>query len=383
MSFARTLLVLLAALSIASAQEKALPVYPDSEAGKHAGEEAAVTGKVVAVSKSAKGTTFLNFGDRFPRQTFSGVVLVRDAEKVGDVKAFEGKVVTLTGRIELSQEQKPQMVISAPSQIKLADPGETPAPAPPSPTLVPMPAPSATTPPAAAPPSTPKPAETKKIALGANWSSATQGGEMMRKDLALLFGGAGAASESAEGDPSVVLFADVPFLSPLAVARKRLQLDSSTPSVTKVTSPGLPLGSFSAHAFSGVFAGGFNRLYLITDNANQVVSVLLVDENTRQRTSDLADSMGYHTYNFIGGRVKGSNELVVKHQLATSAPRGVAVVESMLIDPDDRAAPAKPSTTTRTAPASRTARTGKVMERSRWFVPEPVVNLILRCVGNR
>ena len=26
-------------------------------------------------------------------------------------------------------------------------------------------------------------------------------------------------------------------------------------------------------------------------------------------------------------------------------------------------------------------KTGKVIERSRWFVPAPIVNLILRCVG--
>ena len=378
MIFARILsaLVLLATLSVAHAEEKLPPTYPDAEAGKHAGEMAAVTGKVVAVSKSAKGTTYLNFGARFPRQTFSGMVLARDEEKVGDVTTYEGKVVTITGRIELSQDQKAQIAISAASQIKVAEPSETPAPVPPSPVGAPMPA-------VPAPPSAPKPVETKKIVLGANWSSPTQGGAMTRKDLALLFGGAGAASESVEGDPSVMLFADVPFLSPLAAARKLLQLDGVTPSVAKVTSPGLPLGSFSAHAFSGVFAGGFNRLYLIADNANQVVSILLVDENTRQRTSDIADSMGYHTYNFIGGRVKGTGDLVVKHQLATGTPRGLVVVESMLIDPHDGDAPAKPGPAGKTTATTRAARTGKVMERSRWFVPETLVNLILRCVGNR
>ena len=383
MSLPRILLVLLAALPIAAAQEKTLPTYPDSDAAKHAGEEAVVTGKVVAVSKSAKGTTYLNFGDRFPRQTFSGMVLARDAENVGDMKTYEGKAVTVTGRIELSQDQKAQIVITAPTQIKLAEPGETPAPAP-SPASAPMPAASSPPPPAPpVPPSPPKAAETRKIVLGANWNSRSQGGEMTRKDLALLLGGAGAASESVEGDPTVLLFGDVPFLAPLAAARKSLQLEGITPSVTKVTTPGLPLGSFSAHAFSGIFSGGYNRLYLITDNANQVVSILLVDETTRQRTSDVADSMGYHTYNFIGGRVKGTGELVVKHQLTTGAPRGVVVVESMLIDPNDSEVPAKSTTTTKTTKTARPPRTGKVMERSRWFVPVPVVNLILRCVGNR
>ena len=61
----------------------------------------------------------------------------------------------------------------------------------------------------------------------------------------------------------------------------------------------------------------------------------------------------------------------------------LVVVESMLIDPNDGETPAKPGPTGKTAATSRTTRTGKVMERSRWFVPETLVNLILRCVGNR
>lgn len=369
-------------MPLASAQQKSPPAYNATDAGQHAGEEAAVTGKVVAVAKSAKGTTYLNFGDRFPRQTFSGVVLMRDEEKVGDVKIYEGKVVTITGRIELSPDKKPQILISAPAQIKLADASAAPAstsaavtPPMPAPAAAPAPVAALTAPPA------PIPAETKKIVLAQNWSSSPQGGEMTRKDLAALFGDQGTASESLDGDPSILLFADVPFLAPLAVAKKRLQLEGASASVLRVACPGLPLGSFSAHTFSGIFAGGFNRLTLVTDNADQVVSVLLVDETPRQRTSDITDTAGYHTYNFIGGRVKGTNDLVIKHQIALGGPAGVVFVESMLIDPNDGNPPAK-SSSSRTTTTSR-SRTGKVMERSRWFVPKPVVNLILRCVGGR
>ena len=45
--------------------------YSDAEAGKHAGDEATVTGKVASVTKSGKGTVYVNFGDKFPRQTTS------------------------------------------------------------------------------------------------------------------------------------------------------------------------------------------------------------------------------------------------------------------------------------------------------------------------
>ena len=367
----------------AHAQQKLVPAYTEAEAAQHAGEEAAVTGKVVAVSKSAKGTTYLNFGDRFPRQTFSGVVLARDEAKVGDLTSFEGKAVTVTGRIELSPDKKPQILISGPTQIKLAEPASASASAstsPPAP--APMPVPSPAVPAPGAPPA--KPAEARKIVLAPNWNSPTQGAEMTRKDLAAIFAGQGAASESVEGDPTVVLFGDVTFLAPLAAAKKRLQLDGQTSSVIKVTCPGLPLGSFTAHGFSGIFAGGFSRLYLVTDVADQVVSVLLVDENTRQRTPDVTDTTGYHTYNFINGRVKGTSDLVVKHQIVPDAPRGVVVLESMLIDPKSADPAVKSASTSRsTTGTSRSSRTGKVMERSRWIVPVPIVNLIMRCVGNR
>lgn len=360
---------LLAISAPARAQPKPVATYPDTEAAVHVGEEAAVTGKVVAVSKSAGGLLYLNFGERFPRQTFSGVVFTRDQEKVGDVQIYEGKVVTITGRIEAGPNQKPQIVISAPGQVKL---GEPPAPPPVVAQTPAMPAPPG------APPAKPR----RAIILAPRWNSPTQGGEMTRRDLAMLFGTLGKASEETAGDPAMMIFGDITFLLPLAEARKRLKLEGATSSEVKVATPGLPLGSFSAHFYQGVFEGGFNRLALITDGGEQVVSVLLVHDNPRARTGELTDVAGYHTYNFINHRVKGAKDLLIKHE-AAATPAGLVVVESRLIDPTDPDLAAPQSrTSTRTA-TPRTSRTGKVLEYSRWYVPRPVVNLILRCVGNR
>ena len=83
-------------------------------------------------------------------------------------------------------------------------------------------------------------------------------------------------------------------------------------------------------------------------------------------------------------RVQGSNDLVIKHEIATGGPAGVVVVDSSLIDPEPlpkTSSSNRPGTTTKST--ARTPRTGKVLDRSRWYVPVPVVNLILRCVGNR
>lgn len=384
----------------ACAQQKAVPAYADTEAAQHVGEEVSITGKVIAVSKSGKGTTYMNFGDRFPRHIFSGTVLARDEAKVGDVKMYEGKVVTITGKIEQAQDQKPQILISSPTQIKLAEGGgapvapaptaaANPAPAPPAVPKPPMPATVPAVPVPAAPPTTAsltppapaKPVEVKKMALATNWNGPGQAGEMTRKDLAALFGSEGSPSENVEGDPTVILYGDVPFLAPLAQAKKRLQLEGVSPTVSKVNTPGLPVGSLSSYGFTGIFAGGYGRLNIITDLAEQVVSIQVVDDNPRQRSSDTTDTNGYHTYNFINGRSKAANDLVVKHQIVKEgAPRGVVVVETLLIDPTDGNSPPKKGSS---SSSRSTTRTGKVMERARWYLPQSLVSLILRCAGNR
>jgi hypothetical protein len=158
-----------------------------------------------------------------------------------------------------------------------------------------------------------------------------------------------------------------------------------TSSKSKVACPGIPFDSFWVHVFAGVFVGGFDRLCLITDAADQVVSVQLVEDTSRQRTTEINDLSGYHTYNFVSYRVKGSGNLVIKHEVSGAAP-GVVLVESALIDPndDENLPPIKPAAPrTSGKNSSRPRRTGKVLERSRWFVPTAVVNLILRCAENR
>jgi len=390
--------VVIAALLALTASAQQKPAYSDAEAAKHIGEEATVTGKLAAVSKSGKGTTFLNFGDRFPRHTFGGVVFVRDEAAVGDVKQYEGKEVALTGRIEAAPDGKPQIVIRQADQLKLATatmpsapaPPAAPAPAPPPPPPVPatpVPSPSASfpPPPMRATPAPAAPSAAGKIALAPNWTRADQSGEMTRKDLAKLFGASGTPGESVEGDPTIEVYPGVPFLTPLTAAKKKLNLEGASASKTKVATPGLPQNSFAAYGFSGVFLGGFNRLFLVTDNADQVVSALLVEENTRTRVPNEPDTFGYHTYNFVTGRAKGTNELTIRHTIALDGPPGVLVVDSMLIDPTDPEdrAPIRfggKSTSTRTSSTSK-PKTGKVLERSRWFVPVPIVNLILRCVA--
>jgi hypothetical protein len=381
-------LAFLAVLSIshhaAFAEEKPKGRYSDRAAAEHVGEEAVVTGKVVAVARSRAGTLYLNFGDRFPAHTFAGVVLPRDQEKVGDVQQFEGKEIAITGKIAVASDKKPQIVIRAVEQIAVvpADPVPPASAAPPAPQSIAAPRPGVKEHPSVTPGMV-----QRKIVLGAAWDSPTQTGELTRKDLARIFFGLGKSGGSTiEEESALVIYPEIRFLTPLADAKRRLRLEGITSSKTKVVCPGMPLDSFWYHSFDGVFEGGFDRLCLITDAADQVVSVQLVEDLARARSKELTDLVGYHTYNFVSYRVKGTGNLVIKHELTNETP-GVFVVDSTLIDPTDNdtsSAAKKTSSSRRTTKAtSATTRTGKVLERSRWFVPAPVVTLILRCAENR
>ncbi len=382
------------------------PGYPDSEAAKHVGEEAAITGKVATVFASGKGTTFINFGARFPRHTFTAVVFARNEAAVGDVKQFEGKDVTVTGRIELSPtDQKPQIVLSRADQIKLA--GTAPAPAaapsapPPPPAPVTPPPPPVTVTPAAPPAGSPPPAVMAKsgvagtpeppyrktegrMMLSPGWNGPSQGGEMTRKDLARLFGESGEASQDPSADTLIDVYPGVPFLTPVAQAAKTLNLQGVAVVRTKISTPGLPKGSLTANTYAGVFPGGFNRLTLVTDMADQVVSVLAVDTSARTRVPNETDTIGYHTYNFITGGAKAKNDLMVRHQIAADKPMlDVVVVDTLLVDPTDPESPPPIKMTKGSSSRSTTQtkpKTGKVMERARWYVPQALVDLILHCV---
>ena len=376
------LLVVIAAGEV-SAQEKQFPKYPDAVAVKHAGEEAIVTGKVVAVTTSNAGTTYLNFGDHFPRQTFSAVISARDHETIGNVKPFEGKTVAVTGKIGLSRQGKSQIVVRSRAQIAIeGDPAPAAEVMPKELVALGPPPVSGKHVPETEPPEAMR--REQKIVLGSSWNRPAKTGELTRKDLALIFSTCGQASEDTAGDSSIMVYPSIAFLTPVPEAKRQLRLDGLNTSKAKVVCPGLPLDSFWSHAFDGVFPGGYDRLCLISDAADQVISVQLVETTSRQRSSGFPDLLAYHTYNFISYRVKGNARLAIKHEVAKSTP-GVFVVDSSLIDPYDHGGLGLKTAVSRTPgrTQSRSTRTGKVLERSRWFVPVPVVNLILRCVGDR
>lgn len=90
--------VLMAALLAVGASAECIP-YTD--APKHMGRSACVTGKVVKVGHSPRsGTHFLNFCDDYKNCPFTVVIFARDLAQVGDVRWLEGKTIEIHGKIK-------------------------------------------------------------------------------------------------------------------------------------------------------------------------------------------------------------------------------------------------------------------------------------------
>ena len=94
-------------------------VIKDSEAIRYVGKEVEVRGRVVSVTTSPLGTTFISFGREYPRQTFAGFIsagsrLATDRR----LTMIQGKIISITGTIQF-RDGKPEIEIVSADQIRL------------------------------------------------------------------------------------------------------------------------------------------------------------------------------------------------------------------------------------------------------------------------
>ncbi|ANP35921.1 nucleotide-binding protein [Phaeobacter gallaeciensis] len=68
------------------------------------------------MSKSRGGTTFINFGGRFPNHVFYAVIFKKYAHKFQSLDRLVGKSVAISGTIDL-YKGKPQIILFSPDQI--------------------------------------------------------------------------------------------------------------------------------------------------------------------------------------------------------------------------------------------------------------------------
>ncbi|MDR3458756.1 MAG: hypothetical protein P4N60_15000 [Verrucomicrobiae bacterium] len=97
-----------------------------AEADKHIDESVVVTGKVAQVS-IRPAIVFLNMDQPFPDSPFTAVIMTKNTNGFGDLKALEGKAIEVAGKIK-SFHDKPEIVLDSTNQLTvLAAPAEAPA----------------------------------------------------------------------------------------------------------------------------------------------------------------------------------------------------------------------------------------------------------------
>jgi hypothetical protein len=90
---------------------------PFTEAHAHTGTSKCITGKVLKVTRTASGTTFLNFCADYRTCPFQVVVFAGDLRHVGDVRQLEGKVIEISGDIK-EYDGHAEILLSRLSQLR-------------------------------------------------------------------------------------------------------------------------------------------------------------------------------------------------------------------------------------------------------------------------
>ena len=97
-----------------------LAVIKDSEAIQYVGKNVEVRGFVISVTTSPLGTAFIIFGREYPNQTFAGFIAAGTKLAADQRMMLQGKIIGITGTIELYQG-KPEIEVISTDQIKGLD----------------------------------------------------------------------------------------------------------------------------------------------------------------------------------------------------------------------------------------------------------------------
>jgi TonB family protein len=104
-----------------------VPTIPPAEAARHVGQEVIVQGTVSQIATTVSLTTHINFGGLYPNHVFTATILKASQSLFTGVRGrLEGKVAQVQGTVRLYRG-KPEIVISEPGQLRVAEDGAPPS----------------------------------------------------------------------------------------------------------------------------------------------------------------------------------------------------------------------------------------------------------------
>jgi hypothetical protein len=90
---------------------------PFQTAVKHIGATKCVAGKVLKVTRTPRGTTFLNFCEDYRTCPFQVVVFRGDLKNIGDVRQLEGRAIEIQGDIRMYDNHS-EIILRRPRQLR-------------------------------------------------------------------------------------------------------------------------------------------------------------------------------------------------------------------------------------------------------------------------
>jgi hypothetical protein len=218
--------------------------------------------------------------------------------------------------------------------------------------------------PAAVPSTTP--GTQLQVSLQPGYDSRMQGGDISMRELQSLL-----SPHCSEGVDLVgagtKIYSGVTYLMDSAQAATILSLAHSVSSRVPMATPGFPKNSMYYIGYDGAFEGHFNRLYLVTDTANKVVAIQLVDEDPKGRWKSAAAlaAATWSTYNFINARMRASD--TVRVQAISKRQGNVILIETQMYQ------------RVRTRDGRKNVDRYEEQENAKLFIPTPFARIILHC----
>lgn len=206
------------------------------------------------------------------------------------------------------------------------------------------------------------------LRLSSSWDDPYGGKTKTQDDLKRLFGKVKKGGLDTKAYPNLELVPGIRYLMPLEDALK--VIGGQVESRNGISTPGFPDRSLFSVAVSGNFGQGFNRMFLVLDTKSQVVSVQFLDQSPggpdRGPGNGMANSQvvvkqfkGWSTYNFINLNKKSSTSASVTMGIKKVGRKNPAVYQVNC----------------------KFLSRGQIKERVRWFVPQPIVDVIHHCAS--
>jgi hypothetical protein len=205
-----------------------------------------------------------------------------------------------------------------------------------------------------------------QVSLQPGYDSRMQGGDIGMRELQLLL-----SSHCSEGvdlsGAGTKIYNGITYLMDSEQAAIILGLAHSVPSRVPVATPGFPKNSMYYIGYDGAFEGHFNRLYLVTDTANKVVAIQLVDEHPKGRWKSAAAlaAATWSTYNFINARMRASDTARV--QAVSKRQGNIIMIDTQLYQ------------RVRTRVGRTNVDRYEEQENAKLFIPTPFARIILHC----